>query len=136
MDDTNGKHMYPSDRKKLLSLPFLMSKRMELPEPKKGQKEWDLFYDLFDAEWDQFDGLLFDPEEKITEFNYEKFIPAPLLKTMDTQSDDFKNLIKKMNFSQKTQYERHRMNQQMFRELMTITSKLNQEEAEVFLHLI
>jgi hypothetical protein len=29
-----------SDKKKLLSLPFYMAKRRELPEPKKGQVEW------------------------------------------------------------------------------------------------
>jgi hypothetical protein len=83
-----------SDRKKMLALPFSLSKRSELPEPKKGQKEWNIFYELFDLEWDNFDGISFDPEEKITEFNYEKFIPKHILSNMDTGSDDFKTLIK------------------------------------------
>lgn len=38
-----GKEYEPSDRKKLLALPFLLAKRHELPEPKRGQKEWVLF---------------------------------------------------------------------------------------------
>ena len=73
-----------------MGLPFLASKRSELPEPKKGQKEWDIFYAMFGSEWDQFNDLLFDKEDKITEFNYENHIPKHVLKTMDTQSEDFK----------------------------------------------
>jgi hypothetical protein len=38
-----GKVYEASDRKKLLALPFLLAKRVELPEPKRGQKEYDLF---------------------------------------------------------------------------------------------
>jgi hypothetical protein len=87
LDDTERGLTYnPSDRKKLLGLPFLMSKRQELPEPKKGQKEWDIFYSMFGTEWDEHKDLQFDKEEKITEFNYENFIPKHLLNTMDTQS--------------------------------------------------
>ena len=80
-----------------MSLPFFLSKRSELPEPKKGQKEWDLFENIYGASWDKFDGILFDQEEKITEFNYEKFIPKHILSSLDTQSEDFKNAIKIMN---------------------------------------
>lgn len=66
--------MKTSDRKKLLALPFYLVKRQELPEPKKGQKEWELFTEMFEKEWNTYEGVKFDPEEKITEFNYEKFI--------------------------------------------------------------
>jgi hypothetical protein len=76
----------------------LLGKRSELPEPKQGQKEWKIFRDMYGKDWDHFNLLLFDPEEKITEFNYEKFIPAHLLSTMDTQGEEFKNMIKMMNF--------------------------------------
>lgn len=100
-----GKNLMPSDRKKMLVLPFMLSKRSELPEPKKGQKEWNIFYDLFDEEWDAFEGLSFDPEEKITEFNYEKFIPKHILSSMDTASEEFKTLVKMINLSSSTKYE-------------------------------
>jgi hypothetical protein len=40
----NNKVLHASDRKKLLALPFYLQKREALPEPKYGQKEWDLFY--------------------------------------------------------------------------------------------
>lgn len=53
----------------------MLSKRVELPEPKRGQKEWDLFKKIYGVEYDAFANVKFDPEEKITEFNYEKFIP-------------------------------------------------------------
>lgn len=83
----SSKHSYyPSDKKKLLGLPFQMAKRSEVPEPKRGQKEWALFTEIYEKEWDHYDNLVFDPEEKITEFNYEKFIPKQVLETMDTQS--------------------------------------------------
>jgi len=102
-----GKELKTSDRKKLLALPFYLVKRQELPEPKKGQKEWDLFSDIFGKEWNTFTGVRFDPEEKITEFNYEKFIHKQILKNMDTTSDEFKNYIKMLNVTTRTQYEQH-----------------------------
>jgi len=39
---------------------------------------------MFGTEWDEFKGLIFDREEKITEFNYENHIPKHLLNSMDT----------------------------------------------------
>lgn len=36
VDNTNGKQYNPSDRKKLLSLPFLLDRRAEKPSPKEG----------------------------------------------------------------------------------------------------
>ena len=36
VDSTGNKEFAPSDRKKLLSLPFYLSKRNELPSPRKG----------------------------------------------------------------------------------------------------
>lgn len=68
-----------SDRKKLLAFPFYLAKRGELPAPKKGQKEWDLFTELHGKSWDHYAGLEFDPEDKITEFNYENHIPKYVL---------------------------------------------------------
>jgi hypothetical protein len=38
--------MNPSDRKKLLSLPFYLAKRNQLPDPRRGQKEFDIFTEL------------------------------------------------------------------------------------------
>ena len=35
--------MNPSDKKKILSLPFFLAKRQQLPEPRRGQNEFDLF---------------------------------------------------------------------------------------------
>lgn len=60
---------------------------------------------MFDKEWNTYEGVKFDPEEKITEFNYEKFIHKQILKNMDTSSDEFKLYIKKLNLTTKTQYE-------------------------------
>jgi hypothetical protein len=100
-----------SDKKKMLSLPFFMVKRAELPEPKQGQKEWTLFNELYGNSWDKFDGLNFDTEEKITEFNYEKYIPKHLLAEMDTQSQDFRDMVKIINLSTRTAYETHTDNQ-------------------------
>ena len=137
VDNTDkGREHNPSDRKKLLGLPFLMSKRAELPEPKKGQKEWDIFYAMFGTEWDQHDAMIFDKEEKITEFNFENFIPKHLLSTMDTQSADFKNLVKSMNLYNKTKYEQHKQNQQDFKKLMPTLRSLNADETEILLHLL
>ena len=125
-----------SDMKKMLSLPFLMAKRHELPEPKAGQKEWSIFSDLYGKTWDHYEGLVFDPEEKITEFTWEKHYPETLTRNLDTKSEDFKKLIQATNFFTHTEYEQHKRNQTHFKELMPILVTLDQREAESFLHLL
>jgi len=40
-----------SDRKKLLALPFFMSKRSQPPAPRKGQLEYDIFHELTKQNW-------------------------------------------------------------------------------------
>jgi hypothetical protein len=55
---------------------------------------------------------------------------------MDTQSEEFINLIRALNFSTKTEYEQHCANQASFQELMPILRQLDEEESEIFLHLL
>lgn len=99
-----------SDKKKLLALPFYLAKHTEMPEPKKGQKEWDLFTNLFGVEYDHLEDTKFDNEKKITEFDYEKFIHPEVLKHMDPKSDEFKREIRKQYLFKKTQMEQHDAN--------------------------
>lgn len=47
-----------------------------------------------------------DDEEKITIYNYEKFLHPEYLKTVDTQSEEFKNEVKLLNLNSETKYER------------------------------
>ena len=49
-----------SDKKKLLALPFYMSKRMQLPEPRPGQPEYNLFKKLTGKDWYAFAGMSID----------------------------------------------------------------------------
>lgn len=55
---------------------------------------------------------------------------------MDTKSASFKRYIKLANLNSKTKYEQHKENQESFSELMEIVSQLDQEETEIFMHLI
>lgn len=55
---------------------------------------------------------------------------------MDTGSEDFKNLVRALNFTSKTEYEQHKANQADFQELMPILRQLDGEESEIFLHLL
>lgn len=112
----------------MLAMPFALDKRRQLPEPKKGQEEWALFKEFTGREWDHFDGVLFDPETKITEFEYEKFIPPQILKTMDTDSQEFKNYIKMKNLTTFTEMERHKENQENFKVLMSNMAGLTKQE--------
>jgi hypothetical protein len=52
--------MNPSDRKKLLALPFYLSKRRQLPEPRRGQLEFDVFKELTGKEWYDDASVQFD----------------------------------------------------------------------------
>ena len=98
MKINSEKQVNESDKKRLLSLPFYLHKRKELPEPKYGQKEWDMFSKMYGALYNDYENVEFDKEEKITEFNYENYIPETLLKQSDTKSDHFKDFVKMANF--------------------------------------
>ena len=134
MDQKN--EFNPSDKKKLLALPFLLAKRSALPEPRYGQKEWSLFEKMYGRAWNAMDDVIFDEEEKITEYNYEEHIPKHLLKGIDTNSEDFKRAIKMANYNSKTKYEQHKADQKEFQKLMPTLASLDEEETEIFLHLI
>ena len=95
----------PSDRKKLLSLPWYMAKRSEKPVPRRGQPEYELFKEITGRDWHEDAGAAFDEETKITEFDYENYISPELLKGVDTSSEEFKNFIRMANFSSKTKKE-------------------------------
>jgi len=49
-----------SDRKKLLALPFYLSKRSQDPVPKRGQLEYELFRELTGKEWNHYDHVNID----------------------------------------------------------------------------
>lgn len=95
----------PSDRKKLLALPFYMAKRAELPEPKIGQPEFALFREVTGFDWNEDKSLIIDNEKKITEFDYENFIPSEVIKRVNTKSQEFKKEIRLLNLTSKTRYE-------------------------------
>jgi hypothetical protein len=76
-----------------------------------------------------------DHEAKITEFNYEEFIHPELLKNMDTDSIEFKRMIKLMNLNSKTKYEQHQANKAQFKTYMPLFAKLYPHEMRALLHL-
>ena len=100
--------LYPSDKKKLLALPFYMAKRKENPEPRPGQDDlFALFKDLTGNSWHDFNTVEMDTETKITEFDYENYLNPDLLKRVDTSSKEFKKAIRILNFHSKTAFELH-----------------------------
>jgi hypothetical protein len=50
-------------------------KRIQNPTPKRGQWQHNLFTELYGKEWDHYKGINFDPEQKISIFDYERFLP-------------------------------------------------------------
>lgn len=123
-----------SDQKKLLALPFYMVKRQELPEPRRGQNEFELFKELTGNSWYKFADLETDLEKKITEFDYENYIDPALLKNIDTSDPSFKEMIKIMNLASKTEYELHQEQKEAFKELMPMLKNLNADEQRALIH--
>ena len=99
--------LYPSDKKKLLSLPFYLAKRSENPEPKRGQPEYELFKELYGEDYHAFSNVSTDQETKITEFDYENYLNPTLLENVDTTTEQFKEMVRKLNFVTKTRFEAH-----------------------------
>lgn len=58
------------------------------------------------------------------------------MKTTDTQSESFKDLIKLANMESPTALEKHKLNQEEFRQLMPILASLTEEECEILVHMI
>ena len=124
----------PSDRKKLLALPWYMSKRSEKPVPRRGQPEYELFKELTGRDWNEDSNLKFDDETKITEFDYENHISPEVLKGVDTSSQEFKDFIRMVNFQSKTRYEKFQEQKEKFSELMPHLAGLTKDEMRALLH--
>ena len=121
-------NLYPSDRKKLLALPFYLAKRSEAPEPRRGQAAFKLFEELSGESWYDDARTARDTEEKITEFDYEKFLNPELLKRCDTESEDFKQMVRQLNYLSKTRHETLQKKKQDFSALQEAMSGLNEQE--------
>lgn len=55
-----------------------------------------------------------DHEKKITEFDFEKYLPNGFLDSVNKDDEDFKTFIRKLNFNSRTEYEKHLDNQKEF----------------------
>ncbi len=93
-------------------MPIYLQKNHQLAAPQVGQKEFELFEKWSGRSWNSFTQEEFDPETKITEFEYEKFLPAELLKHIDTADPNFIKLVRFLNFTSKTRIEEHEANQE------------------------
>ena len=129
-------NLYPSDKKKLLSLPFYLAKRSEDPTPREGQSELELFKEMTGSSWYANDRVLYDQETKITEFDYEKYLNPLLLKDVDTDSEDFKTLIKVLNHNSKTKFEKLEAQKKSFQKIMNCMGSLNDKEQRALIHLV
>lgn len=127
--------MNPSDRKKILALPFYLAKRGQLPEPRMGQSEFDLFSKLTGGRnWYDDARVITDKEYKITEFDYENYIDPKLLNKDIVNSNDFKKLVKILNIFSKTEYERLQESKESYKDIMPLLRGLTPDEQDVLLH--
>ena len=107
-----------------------------MPEPKRGQPEYDLFRELTGKDWDAYADLEFDPETKITEFDYENYIPTDILQNYDTSTDEFRDVIRTLNLFTKTQIEQSELDKENFRNLMPVLACLPDCDKRSLIHLI
>jgi hypothetical protein len=112
-----------------------MLKRTQSPDPKPGMWQYSAFKDMFGEEWHAYDNAFLDTQKKVTEFDFENFFPAGFLKHQNTESDEFKRMVRELNFDSKTDLEQHQANQQLFRGLMPFMSQLTEKEGRDFIHL-
>lgn len=123
-----------SDRKKLLALPIQQSKHIQRPEPKRGQSHFSLFTNLTGREFTANWGTVIDKENKITEFEFEKFLNPSLLGRVKTQEDFFLNFVRKTNFATRTKFESLEDNKELFTQSMSVLSDLTPEEQRALVH--
>jgi hypothetical protein len=75
-----------------------------------------------------------DHETKITEFDYENHFHPDLLKNVDTDSAEFKRLVRGLNLATKTEYERLQDNKASFSKLMPLLAGLSNHEMDTLIH--
>lgn len=83
--------------------------------------------------WDK--RIVVDPEQKITEFDYENYIDPQMLPA-DVESEDFKKFIRLLNLSSRTEFEAFQDAKEEFKRLMPMLRGLTKDEQEAFLHKI
>lgn len=66
-----------------------------------------IFKELTGLDWHADARIMIDDETKITEFDFEKYLNADLLKNVNTNTPEFKEFIHQLNFISKTKYEAH-----------------------------
>ena len=96
----------------------------------------DLYEEIYGRPWHFKPQAMVDDEDKITEFNYENFIPAEVLARYDTSTDSFKQMIRKLNFNTRTQIEQSDNDKANFKKLMPVLACLEAEEKRAFIHLL
>lgn len=113
-----------------------MSKRRENPEPKKGQVELKYFEELYGMNYYEDAFLMFDDEKKITEFDFENYLPAYVLEKEKHRigTPEWTHLMRELNFHSKTRYERLQEAKAEFREIMPLFRGLSESEAEILIH--
>jgi hypothetical protein len=94
----------------------------------------ELFEKLTGQKWHQDAAMVRDEETKITEFDYENYFHPDLLKNVDTDSKDFKKLVRALHLSQKTEYERLVENKAGFSKLMPLLAGLSRNEQDTLIH--
>lgn len=131
-EEVNKLNLYPSDKAKMLALPFFTSRRSQGPAPQKGQWQWNLFTEITGKTWDHYDNWEVDHENKTSA---KDLIPA-VRERIDTESSEFKKHLNMYNLLTPTQYERHKEYQEWYRSLMNILTDLNEQEGYDLWHLI
>lgn len=96
----------------------------------------ELFEELTGRDYFEDARTIRDQEEKITEFNYQDFLNADLLKDIDTEGDEFKQFIKMLNYHSKTRLEQLDYQKKIFRELMPLLAGLTPYEQRALIHKI
>lgn len=75
--------IFPSEKERILGLPFQMHRHQQYPEPAYGTWQYKLFEELFGHPYSYGKDEI-DSEEKINKFNYHKFLhPAIIEKYND-----------------------------------------------------
>jgi hypothetical protein len=129
--------LLPSDRKKLLALPFYLAKRTQNPDPRRGQTEFDLFTKLTGFNWYDDSQTLVDEETKITEFDFENWIDPQIINAREAAAQpEFLKLIRVLNALSSTSHEKLQESKENFRQLMPLLRGLTPAEQEALIHKI
>lgn len=116
---------FPSDKDKLLGMPFFAYRHRQLPVPEPGTWQYDLFEEIYGKPY-HYLKKVFETQNKINKFNYHLFLHPSIIEKYDTESEEFDQYLRTLNLQFLTEKEKMtKFREEYSRNFMPLLNTIN-----------